>query len=80
MKLPFNLFLIKRPKKSVLEKSKEYEETGNLSTLTDIWMDKRRCIKYGFEDGYVKCLEDLGIMHTINGHVNLKSKKYIIKC
>ena len=67
MKIFKNWFLIKRPIKSVLQKSKEYEETGNLSTIKEIYMDKKECIKYGFQDGYVKCLQDLGINHTTKG-------------
>ena len=67
MKLIFNFFLIKRPKKSVLSRSKEYE-AGKLSGITEIYMDKKGCMKYGFEDGYVQCLKDLGIKHTIDGH------------
>jgi hypothetical protein len=78
MNLLFGFFLIKRPEKSVLERSKEYEETGDLSKMTEIYMDKKRCVKYGFEDGYLKCLQDLGINHTINGYsgkCSLSNKK-----
>ncbi len=66
MKIFRNLFLIKRPKNSVLSKSKEYEE-GKLAGIKEFYCDKKACAKYGFEDGYVKCLEDLGIKYTING-------------
>lgn len=68
MKLFRNWFLVKRPKISVLQKSKEYEESGNLSRIKEIYMDKRQSMKYGFQDGYLKCLEDLGINHTIDGY------------
>lgn len=67
MKLFGEWFLIKRPKLSVLSKSKEYEN-GKLAEIVDFYCDKKACAKYGFEDGYVKCLEDLGINHTIDGH------------
>lgn len=63
-----NLFLIKRPKQSVLEKSEEYEKEGNLSKIIgEPYMNKRECMKYGFEDGYLQCLQDLGINYTVNG-------------
>ena len=66
MKIFKNWFLIKRPKNSVLSKSKEYKE-GKVSNMVEIYMDKRDCLKYGFEDGYVQCLKDLGINCTIDG-------------
>lgn len=62
-----NWFIVKRPKISVLQRSNEYEEKDKIETV-EIYMDKRQCKKYGFQDGYVKCLEDLGINHTIDGY------------
>lgn len=67
MKIFKNWFLIKRPKPSVLSKSKEYEN-GKLAEIKEFYQDKKACAKYGFEDGYVQCLKDLGIKHTVDGY------------
>lgn len=74
MKIFKNWFLIKRPKESVLQRSAAYE-TGKLFEIKEFYMDKKGCAKYGFEDGYLQCLKDLGIDHTINGHVKTKTKR-----
>ena len=52
MKIFKNWFLIKRPKPSVLSKSKDYEN-GKLAEIKEFYIDKKACAKYGFEDGYV---------------------------
>lgn len=66
MKIFKNWLLIKRPKPSVLSKSKEYEN-GKLAEIKEFYQDKKACAKYGFEDGYVQCLKDLGIKYTVDG-------------
>lgn len=75
MELFKNWFLIKRPKASVLSRSKAYEEGKLTKEITEFYCDKKACAKYGFEDGYVQCLEDLGIKHTIDGYGGKRQTK-----
>ena len=70
MKLLNNYFLVKRPLNSVISKSRIYhiqhDDPKSETERRELLMKT-----VGFEDGYLQCLRDLGINHTIKGKQKL---------
>lgn len=78
MKLFKHWFIVKRPYATVLKKAKEYIKKyppdNNLNSKRVL--EQRR---FGFEDGYIACLKDLGINQTIENKNNV-NKGSVLNC
>jgi hypothetical protein len=70
MKLFGHWFIVKRPYMAVLKQSVIYKK--DFAPKTDLDHERLSARVLGFEDGYVKCLEDLGLNQTIENYNNKK--------
>lgn len=72
MRLFKHWFIVKRPYMTVLKKAedfiKQYPPDNGLNNERSLQMRR-----VGYQDGYVACLEDLGIKQTIENVENRKS-------